>query len=150
MRRFTNVYRMAYLAEQHPMVKSVARRKVKTCSEKSEFDNIGRCSRFRQSPFNLQITLAAFGAEWTAGCIVKNTQQDLLSLWWKPGAKFSDEELAIAEATFYDIVEALHLPVRALAATRPPLSAVAPSGAFGAKSSLDPPPAARAQAPLLQ
>ena len=75
MQHYMNVYRMAYLAEQHPMVKSVAPRTVEKCSDKSELEKLGRCTKFHRSPFNLEIALFAYGAQWTAGCIVNNTHK---------------------------------------------------------------------------
>ena len=70
---YTNIYRVAWLARQHPLVDAVDILKVK--GHKSACDTTGRAMRHHQSPWNLRLTIGASGAVSTlmmVGLSVRN------------------------------------------------------------------------------
>ncbi len=115
---YTDLQRITRLAGCHPMVATVAARKV---SEKSKggptvYDAIGRAVKRHQSPWDLDVQLGP-GAVMQIGCSVHGADDKLLSLWWAPGSgTFTPEMEELARAIFFDLVEGEHLVPRTYAA----------------------------------
>ena len=109
---YTNIERMERLASTHPLVSSVTPWKPMKALDPSTFDEIGRCTAFHQSKYDLSLILAASGAEMRCGCTVNGTAKSLVNLWWMPvGKRHTTTSLQHCEAIFYDIVEAEHREV---------------------------------------
>ena len=106
---YTNIHRVQHLAEKHPLVAMVGQHKMEKALDPAEFNNIGRCKKFHQSPWDLKVTLAASGAEMVVGVSVNGAASELLSTWWRPIGQFDEKALHFMEAIFFDIVEGDHL-----------------------------------------
>ena len=117
---YTNIYRVGFLARQHPLVDSVGFHKLK--GHKFALDATGGAIRFHQSPWDLLLTLAASGAKMFVGVSVHKTHSDLLSLWRRPLTEMNEEQATYALDVFLDIMEAMHY-VPDSCTTRRPLAA---------------------------
>ena len=75
----------------------------------------GRATQCHQSPYDLNIKLAASGVQMLVCCTVNRVADDLLAFWWKPVDDGWTEKLkSIGEAVFFDITGIEHkgLPVQ--------------------------------------
>ena len=74
------------------------------------FNSIGRCVAFHQSPWDLQLTLAASGATMYVGFTINEVRDDLACIWCAPGRGLQQDvaECFKARAVFFDIAEAEH------------------------------------------
>ena len=59
MQHYSNIHRVSHLASTHPLVHSVMPHNI--VNDDSEFDAQGRCTKLHQSPWDLELTLAASG-----------------------------------------------------------------------------------------
>ena len=84
MEHYTNIRRVAHLAEAHPLVQNVRQHKPDKQLDPSQFDIDGRAVKYHQSPWDLRVTLAASGAQMIVGVSAEKTAIPLLSLWWHP------------------------------------------------------------------
>ena len=84
MEHYTNIHRVAHLAQAHPLVQAVRKHKPEKELDDSRFDLDGRCWKYHQSPWDLHVTLAASGAEMLVGLTTSEAAVHLLSLWWSP------------------------------------------------------------------
>ncbi len=109
---YTNIHRIACLASCHPRVlwleplELAVGRQATTVT----FNSVGRAmEEFRQSPFDLRINVGGC-TKIIVGCSVAGAREDLLSLWWAPceGRDLSSESESLAQAVFFDVVEAAH------------------------------------------
>ena len=109
MEHYSNVHRIQHLASGHPLVAKVEKHRPRMGLDPSEFNSIGRCIKFHQSPWDLKLTLAASGATMYVGFTVFQVRDDLASIWWVPAKGLQDEtERSKARAVFFDITEAEH------------------------------------------
>ncbi len=102
---YTNIHRIASLANCHPRVVALGRQWPTVT-----FNSVGRAmEEFRQSPFDLRINVGGC-TKIIVGCSVAGAREDLLSLWWAPcgGRDLSSESESLAQAVFFDVVEAAH------------------------------------------
>ena len=106
MQHYTNITRMEQLARLHPFVGGV---KHINATSTEDFDEACRTTRQFQSPWDLQILLAASGASIGTGCKVMNTHKSLLTLWWTPALAASERQTAKLQVVFFDITEAMHI-----------------------------------------
>jgi hypothetical protein len=106
MEHYTNIHRMRFLAEIHPLVDKVVTDKDHKGKDPSRFDTKGRCTKYHQSPFDMKVHLAESDAYMTVGCTVNNVAAHLLCMHWTPSRRCSRADSAILEIVFYDIVEA--------------------------------------------
>ena len=111
MRHYSDIHRVSQLALSHPLVGSVMLHNIKNKNiDDSEFDEKGRATQCHQSPWDLNVTLAASGVRMHVGCTVNRVADDLLAFWWKPVDDGWTEKLkSIGEAVFFDITEIEHL-----------------------------------------
>ena len=109
MEHYSNIHRIQHLASGHPLVAKVEKHKPFMRRDPSEFNSIGRCIKFHQSPWDLKLTLAASGATMYVGFTLNEVRDDLASIWWKPGKGLQNvTERDKARAVFFDITEAEH------------------------------------------
>ena len=108
MHHYTNIIttRMEQLARLHPFVGGV---KHINATSAEDFDEACRTTRQFQSPWDLQILLAASGASIGTGCKVMNTHKSLPTLWWTPALAASERQTAKLQVVFFDITEAMHI-----------------------------------------
>ena len=113
----TNIYRIMFLAQKHPLIQSVRQHKTEKADHPSAFDDNWRATDFHQAPFDLAIVFAASGAEMhvgmtTNGVSGKDTVSQpggLIALWWRATAAcFPRQEALLAEAVLLDICELDH------------------------------------------
>ncbi len=119
LQHYTNIHRITCLAACHPLVLFVRPRKLQKrqdCLWNAERDNAGRATKKKkkkkkchQSPWDLDLELGS-GARMQMGCSVRDTNRQLLSLWWGPGPGVVTAEMEdLARAVFMDVVEAAHV-----------------------------------------
>ena len=83
---------MEFVARRHPLIESVMQHKVNKSLDPSDFNKWGRTNTGHQSPYDLQIVLAASGARMGVGITgngvakIHTPEQPggLLALWWRP------------------------------------------------------------------
>ena len=77
--------------------------KISKSRDKPTFDEFGRAMKFHQSPHDLRLSLGSSVA-------IDDTSHTLLSLWWQPagGCRLTKEQESLAQAVFFDLVEAVH------------------------------------------
>ena len=99
---YTNIHRMECLARSHPLVLKVEEHKPEKARDKPVLDKFGRAFKWHQSPHDL------FSVGIIVGCSVNGARQGLLSLWWGPanGCQLTREQESLAQAVFFDLVEA--------------------------------------------
>ena len=109
---YTNIARIHHLALEHPMVRSTQLHKLSKARDPSVFNAVGRATKYHQSSYDLKLITAASGASMIVGSSVNGAKADLLSLWWRPSPEMLDHDagVALGEAIFFDIMEALHVP----------------------------------------
>ena len=107
---YTNIHRIERLAEEHPLVLSVAKFKIEKMWDKAIRNDIGRATKYHHSPWDLLLHVCHC-VEMVVGCSTHDCAAGLLSLWWKPasGEKLSAEQESVARAVFFDLVEGPHL-----------------------------------------
>jgi hypothetical protein len=110
MEHFTSIYRMADIALAHPAISRVDKHNVDKKFDHSEFDETGRCTKYHQSPHDLQFTLADSGATMFMGYTVNNAPAGKANIWWKcgRGMMFNPNLQEIGRMIFYDIAAAEH------------------------------------------
>ena len=116
LQHYTNIHRITCLAACHPLVLFVRPRKLQKRQDylwNTERDNAGRATKKKkkchQSPCDLDLELGS-GARMQMGCSVRDTNRQLLSLWWGPGPGVVTAEMEdLARAVFMDVVEAAHV-----------------------------------------
>ena len=110
MEHFTSIYRMADIALAHPAISRVDKHNVDKKFDHSEFDETGRCTKYHQSPHDLQFTLADSGATMFMGYTVNNAPAGKANIWWKcgRGMMFNPTLREIGRMIFYDIAAAEH------------------------------------------
>ena len=104
---YTDIHRIAALANSHPVVQSVQTHKAHKALDASMRDEKGWATRFDQSPHDLSITLAASGATFHCGVTANAVHKDLLSMWFHRG-KTKKKDAAVLETiavVFYDLCE---------------------------------------------
>ena len=106
---WTNIERIRELCGWHPMVSEVEEHKATKAEDRSIFNAIQRATKGHQSPHDLMLTIAASGAKFRIGVTVNDAHKDLLSLWWCPGKGLNTLQRKVAEAIFFDLVEAEHV-----------------------------------------
>ncbi len=138
---YTNIRRIARLADCHPMVISHEpfELAVGPGRRQATFNVADRATEFHhQSQFGLLHLSLANRVEMIVGCSVGGANQDRLSLQWGPFRRrqqlTSDQE-SMAQAVFFDLAEAAHKVPRAYA--------VGFHAAFGCLPPAAPPAAAR-------
>ena len=95
------------------MVDVVIRHKITEMLEAPILNADGRATSNHQSLYDLQLQLAASGAQMLLGCSVHGCAQGLMSMWWCPtGHNVTVQQEELCEAIFYDIVEARHMKPR--------------------------------------
>ena len=106
---YTNIFRVECLARTHPLVHRVDFHKLEKSRDKPTFNEVGRCTHYHQSPHDLSLSLGSRVAIYM-GCSVNDAREGLLSLWWQPaqGYKLTPEQESLAQAVFFDLVEAAH------------------------------------------
>ena len=106
---YTNIFRVECLARTHPLVLRVGFHDLSKSLDKPTFNEFGRCTRYHQSPHDLSLSLGSRVAIYM-GCSVNDAGEELLSLWWQPalGYKLTPEQESLAQAVFFDLVEAVH------------------------------------------
>ena len=110
LQHYSNIHRVSHLASTHPLVRSVIPHKIEKAADPSQFDATGRRTKYHQSPWDLDITLAGTGLRMHLGCTVNNIKSDLVAFWWQPVyAGWSKKFLSIGESIFFDLVEVDHL-----------------------------------------
>ena len=107
---FHSIYRLEALAKHHAYLIDVKRHKMKEKDDDpSEFDDIGRCTRHHQSPFDLKLTIAS-GATFIVGYSVHGVKEGLASIWWKRCQGMQDRnQRELARAIFFDLAEVEHI-----------------------------------------
>ena len=73
MQHWTNILRVRFFAEQHPMADCVTvykPHKQEEYNRYSTFDAYGRCTYYHQSPYDLRLTVGASGATVVVGITV--------------------------------------------------------------------------------
>ena len=110
MQHYSNIHRVSHLASTHPRVSSVTPHKINKRLEPSEFNKQGRCTKYHQSPWDLEITLKESGAQMHVGCTVSKVAANLLSFWWTLVHRhgWTEQVKSIGEAIFFDITEIQH------------------------------------------
>ena len=102
MQHYSNIHRVSHLASTHPRVSSVTPHKINKRLEQSEFNKQGRCTKYHQSPWDLEITLKESGAQMHVGCTVSKVAANLLSFWWTLVHRhgWTEQVKSIGEAIF--------------------------------------------------
>ncbi len=115
LQHYTNIHRITCLAACHPLVLFVRPRKLQKRQDylwNTERDNASRAAnkkKCHQSPWDLGLELGS-GARMQMGCSVRDTNRQLLNLWWGPGPGVVTAEMEdLARAVFMDVVEAAHV-----------------------------------------
>ena len=108
MERFTNIHEIQHLANKHPAIGNVELHCANKQDDPKMFNEKGRALKYHQSPWNLRVTLAAFGASMLVGLTVNDTNKDLISIWYCP-CKGSSKVLHLMHIVFCDIVRAEHV-----------------------------------------
>ena len=88
---WTNIHRMKFLAERHPLIERVWTRNESKSFDPSRFNSNGRAEAYHQAPFDLGIVLAASGAEMWVGVTANKVKKEdteehrggLIALWWR-------------------------------------------------------------------
>ena len=89
---WTNIQRVEFIARRHPLISCVEKHKADKSLHPSNFNVWGRTNTGHQSPYDLQIVLAASGARMGVGITgngvakIHTPEQPggLLALWWRP------------------------------------------------------------------
>ena len=89
---WTNIQRVEFIARRHPLISSVEKHKADKALHPTDFNKRGRTCSGHQSPYDLQIVLAASGARMGVGITgngvakIHTPEQPggLLALWWRP------------------------------------------------------------------
>ena len=102
VQHYSNIHRVSHLASTHPRVSSVTPHKIDKRLEQSEFNKQGRCTKYHQSPWDLEITLKESGAQMHVGCTVSKVAANLLSFWWTLVHRhgWTEQVKSIGEAIF--------------------------------------------------
>ena len=114
MEHYTNIHRIENLARSHPLVELVIFHGGHRARDQSwpEFDTLGRCTSYHQSPYDLKLTLAATGATMYMGFTVHAVMHDLACIWWSPGRGMQNDTRGdvrdMARAIFLDLAEIAH------------------------------------------
>ena len=109
LQHYTNIHRIECLARSHPLVLKVEYHNPHKAADPSTFDQWGRAVKFHQSPHDLRLAVGS-RVEMLVGCSVQGAAQGLLSLWWcaAAGYQLTKEQESLAQAVFFDLVEAAH------------------------------------------
>ena len=112
---WTNIQRVEFIAQRHPLIESVERHNMNKSLDPPDFNKWGRTNSGHQSPYDLELVLAASGARIGVGITGNDVATidlpkqpgGLLALWWRPfGVPSFQHRLAVlAEAIFLDITE---------------------------------------------
>ena len=105
----TSVFRMQHLAETHPLVTSIAQSKhsEQKLKEITTYNEFGRATKYHQSPYDLELEIAAPGAKpvMEMAYTVNNVSSELGCAWWHwpGGAHMLPEHAELCDAVFYDL-----------------------------------------------